>query len=104
MRAHTAVLKSAWLKPAGLRLAGHDQSRGIGGGGFQRLPGEKHERGFQDGEGQRQKRRRDQCEFDGGGAVLLAHEAARDARRHQPAQTRNDFVGRCIKHGNRLDC
>ena len=104
MRAHTWVLKSLALKPALCAWPVMISRAESGGRGFQRLAGEEHHRRFQDREGQRQERSRDQGELDGGGAVLLAHKAAREASLHKPANTSSDSVSRCIKHGNRLDC
>ena len=43
---------------------------------LQRLPGEEHDGGFHDGEHQRQERRGDHAEFDGGCAVLLTDQPA----------------------------
>ena len=58
IRLQTSALNCAWLEPLLLRLAGHDQARGIRGGGFQRLPGEEDNRGFHDRENEREERRR----------------------------------------------
>ena len=86
-----------------LRLPGHDQPAGIGDGGFQRLPGEEHDRGFQDREQQRQKWKRDQRELDGGGAVLVPRKASRDARRQKAAEEGSDLALNAPKHGNLRD-
>ena len=82
------LLELGLVEALRLRLAGHDQARAVGGGRFQRLAGEEHDRGFHDGEHQRQERRRDQAEFDGGRAVLLADQAARGAQRRAAASRR----------------
>jgi hypothetical protein len=55
-----------------LRLAGHDQARGIDHRRFEHLAGEQNDRRFDDGEEQRQERRGDKREFDRGRAILIA--------------------------------
>ena len=60
-----------------LRLAGHDQARGVGNGGLERLAGKENYGSLHDGEDQREEGCGDQAELDRGGAVLAAHEAVR---------------------------
>jgi len=67
----------------GLRLPGHDQARRIRDRGFERLAGKEHQRGFHDGEHQREKWCRDDGELDRGSAVFTAGETPQGARVHR---------------------
>jgi len=61
---------------AGLRLPGHQRTRGILGDGFEHLAGEEHQRGFDDRKQQRKEHRRDQGEFNGGRTPAVAAKSA----------------------------
>ena len=66
------------LAPAiGLRLTGHDQPRRVLHRGLKRLSGKENQGGLENGESQPKEWKRDQAEFDGHGATLLARKAAR---------------------------
>ena len=75
--AQTAFLNAPDRHALRLRLTGHDQPRGIGDGGLQRLAGEEDDRRLHDGEDERQERRRDEAELDRGGAILPAAQSRR---------------------------
>src|SRR5712692_11914383 len=80
------IEKLRLAEPLGLHLPGHDQPAGIGNHGLEILAGEEHQGGFDDGEYQRQERRRHQREFDRRGAVLAAKQPPRGRRCEQHMQ------------------
>ena len=71
-RLQTSSLNLRLAEAALLRLTGHDQTCGIRRRRFQHLAGEKHDRGFENGEDEREERRGHHREFDRRGAVVLA--------------------------------
>jgi hypothetical protein len=75
------VLECGLVEALGLRLAGHDQPGGVGGGGLQGLAGEEDHRRLHDGKDQGKKRRRHQPELDRCGAILLLDETTHRADR-----------------------
>ena len=104
MCAQTWVLKSSLLHARGLRLTGHDQTRGILHRGFEGLSGKKDQRRFHDGKNQSQERDGDKCELNRNGAILLPHKAARQPGRENPEDTSCDLALRGNGHDRRLDC
>ena len=87
-----------------LRLAGHDQPRGITRRGFQRLAREKHDRGFDDGEDEREERSRDQRKLDGDRAILLADKTPGRAAAESAAKARRKCGLDGVEHGRNTWC
>src|SRR5215510_1001439 len=96
------VLELSLANGGALGLTGHDQTRRVGYRGLERLSGEEHDRRFHDGEDEREKRCRDDGEFNCRRAVLLANEAAPYGRCCEPPNAICELCCDGLEHGQPL--